>query len=108
VRAWRQNRRAGRVVSGGSTITMQVARMARGNQPRTYGEKLLEALLALRIEIRESKADILALFAENAPFGGNVVGLDAAAWRYYGRSADQLSWSESATLAVLPNAPSAI
>jgi len=107
-RAWNQNRRAGRVVSGGSTITMQVARMARGNQPRTYGEKLLEALLALRIEIRKSKSDILKLFAANAPFGGSVVGLDAAAWRYYGRPASQLSWSESATLAVLPNAPSAI
>ena len=76
----------------------------RGNQPRTYGEKLLEALLALS----RSASKIYPTFAENAPFGGNVVGLDAAAWRYYGRSADQLSWSESATLAVLPNAPSAI
>ncbi len=108
VRAWKQNRSAGRVISGGSTLTMQVARMARGNRQRTYREKLVEALLALRIEVRESKASILALFAANAPFGGNVVGLDAAAWRYYGRSADQLSWSECATLAVLPNAPSAI
>ncbi|MEO7080492.1 MAG: penicillin-binding protein 1C, partial [Flavobacteriales bacterium] len=108
VRAWKQNRSAGRVVSGGSTLTMQVARMARGNRQRTYSEKLVEALLALRIEVRESKAAILELFAANAPFGGNVVGLDAAAWRYYGRSADRLSWSECATLAVLPNAPSAI
>lgn len=107
-RAWLQNRKAGRVVSGGSTITMQVARMARGNRPRSYGEKLLEAVLALRIEVRCNKAEILRLFAANAPFGGNVVGLDAAAWRYYGRPADRLSWSESATLAVLPNAPSAI
>ncbi len=108
VRAWRQNHKAGRVVSGGSTITMQVARMARGNRPRTYGEKLIEALLALRIELRMNKAEILELFAAHAPFGGNVVGLDAAAWRYYRRPADRLSWSESATLAVLPNAPSAI
>jgi penicillin-binding protein 1C len=107
-RAWRQNREAGRVVSGGSTITMQVARMARGNRPRTYGEKLIEALLALRIELHLDKQAILELFAAHAPFGGNVVGLDAAAWRYFGRSAERLSWSESATLAVLPNAPSAI
>lgn len=107
-RAWLQNRRHGRVVSGGSTLTMQVARMARGNQARTYGQKLLEALLALRIELRYSKDEILGLFAAHAPFGGNVVGLDAAAWRYYGRSAGSLSWGEQATLAVLPNAPSAI
>lgn len=108
VRAWLANRKAGRVVSGGSTLTMQVARMARGNQRRTIGQKALEALLALRIELRYTKDQILALFAANAPFGGNVVGLDAAAWRYFGRPANSLSWSESATLAVLPNAPSAI
>lgn len=108
VRAWLQNRKAGRVVSGGSTITMQVARMARGNRKRTYREKVMEALLALRIELRHDKNEILRLFAAHAPFGGNVVGLDAAAWRYYGRPASALSWSEHATLAVLPNAPSAI
>lgn len=107
-RAWLQNRKAGRVVSGGSTLTMQVARMARGNRPRTYSEKLIEALLALRIELRMSKQEILGLFAAHAPFGGNVVGLDAASWRYFHRPADRLSWSECATLAVLPNAPSAI
>lgn len=108
MRAWAQNRKAGRVVSGGSTITMQLARMARGNRPRTYGEKLREALLALRLELRYSKSEILRLFAAHAPFGGNVVGLDAAAWRYFHRPAANLSWSECATLAVLPNAPSAI
>lgn len=108
VRAWQQNRKAGHVVSGGSTLTMQVARLARKNQGRTYMEKLIEALLALRIELRRDKDEILALFADHAPFGGNVVGLEAAAWRYYGRSSDRLSWSEAATLAVLPNAPSAI
>lgn len=108
LRAWGQNRAAGRVVSGGSTITMQLARLARGNRPRTYGEKIIEALLALRVELRMDKAEILELFSSHAPFGGNVVGLDAAAWRYYGRPAYRLSWSESAVLAVLPNAPSAI
>ncbi len=87
---------------------MQVSRLSRGGSDRTYGEKLIEALLALRIELRYNKEEILRLFAAHAPFGGNVVGLDAAAWRYYGRPAERLSWSECATLAVLPNAPSAI
>lgn len=108
VRAWIQNREAGHIVSGGSTLTMQVARSSRQGRARTYGEKAIEALIALRIELRSTKSEILTLFAAHAPFGGNVVGLDAAAWRYYGRPADHLSWSESATLAVLPNAPSAI
>ncbi len=108
VRAIRQNTAAGRTVSGGSTITMQVARMSHGPSERSYGAKLSEALLALRIETRYSKPEILALYTENAPFGGNVVGLDAAAWRWFGGSPDDLTWAESATLAVLPNAPSAI
>lgn len=105
VRAWRQNRRAGRTVSGGSTITMQVARMARGDKTRSYGQKLIEMLLAMRIELRYTKDEILALYAANAPFGGNVVGLEAAAWRWYGRAPKDLGWGECATLAVLPNAP---
>lgn len=108
VRAAQQNRKAGRVVSGGSTLTMQVARMARGDRPRTWWNKTLEMLLALRLEVRYSKDDILALYASNAPFGGNVVGLEAAAWRWFGRAPHQLGWAESATLAVLPNAPARI
>ncbi|MCC6939293.1 MAG: penicillin-binding protein 1C [Flavobacteriales bacterium] len=108
VRAWQQNRKAGRIVSGGSTITMQVARMARGDRDRTWWNKFVEVLIALRIELRYDKEEILMLYAANAPFGGNVVGLDAAAWRWYGRDAKSLGWGESATLAVLPNAPSRI
>lgn len=108
VRAIGQNRRAGRVVSGGSTLTMQLARLSMGQRRRSYGNKLLEGLFALRIDLSEDKDRILALYCANAPFGGNVVGLDAAAWRYYGRPPERLSWSECATLAVLPNAPSAI
>jgi penicillin-binding protein 1C len=104
-RAWQQNRKAGRVVSGGSTITMQLARMARGQQERSIAQKLLEMALALRIELRQSKSWILRTYADHAPFGGNVVGLEAAAWRWFGRPAGELSWAESATLAVLPNAP---
>lgn len=106
VRAWQQNRKAGRVVSGGSTITMQVARMAMGNRSRTIWNKLAEVLLALRLELRCSKNEIMEMYAANAPFGGNVVGLEAAAWRWYGRAPATLGWGECATLAVLPNAPS--
>lgn len=107
-RAVLQNIKAGRTVSGGSTLTMQVIRLSRKGQKRTYFEKLVEIILAGRLELSYSKQEILALYASNAPFGSNVVGIDAAAWRYFGRSADKLSWAESATLAVLPNAPSLI
>ena len=107
VRAAISNLKAGHVVSGGSTITMQVIRLSRGKE-RTLWQKVVEAVLATRLELRYSKKRILALYASHAPFGGNVVGLEAAAWRYFGRPADQLSWAESATLAVLPNAPASI
>ncbi len=104
-RALTQNLRQGRVVSGGSTLTMQVVRLARRGRPRTYGEKLTEAALALRLSMSLSKKQVLGLYAAYAPFGGNTVGLDAAAWRYFGRPAARLSWAETATLAGLPNAP---
>lgn len=107
-RALRLNARKREIRSGASTLTMQTIRLSRGNQPRTFGEKLYEMLLALRLEAFCSKDEILALYTANAPFGGNVVGLEAAAWRYFGRPADQLSWAESAMLAVLPNAPALI
>ena len=103
-----ENIKAGRVVRGGSTISMQVVRLARKNKPRTYKEKLLEVILALRLEMRYSKQSILNLYAAHAPFGGNVVGIDAAAWRYFHTTPDRLTWSEAATLAVLPNAPAMI
>lgn len=107
-RALRLNISAGEVVSGGSTLSMQVIRLSRKGKSRTYPEKIIEMIQATRLEARYSKADILKLYASHAPFGGNVVGIDAAAWKYFGRSAHQLSWAESATLAVLPNAPSLI
>ena len=108
VKAFRDNMKAGEVVRGGSTISMQVVRMSRDNPPRTYGEKLLEIILAMRLELHYSKRSILNLYAANAPFGGNVVGIDAAAWRYFHTTPDELSWGEAATLAVLPNAPALI
>ena len=107
-RALRQNLARREVVSGASTLTMQVIRLSRPDAPRTLPEKLYEMVLATRLEWRCSKRRILLLYASNAPFGGNVVGLEAAAWRYFGRSADDLSWGESAMLAVLPNAPGLI
>lgn len=106
-RAVKQNIAGGRVVSGASTITMQVIRLHR-NKPRNLWQKMIEMVMATRLECSYSKKSILALYAGNAPFGGNVVGLEAAAWRYYGRSAHQLSWAETATLAVLPNSPALI
>lgn len=97
-----------RIVSGGSTISMQVIRLSRKNKPRTLSEKLIEIILASRLELKYSKSDILKLYANNAPFGGNVVGLESASWRYYNKPSPLLSWGEAATLAVLPNSPAMI
>ena len=105
VRAIKLNIKADRIVSGGSTITMQVIRLASKNPKRSFSNKLLEAIRAIRLEIDLTKEEILILYASYAPFGGNVVGLEAASWRYFGRSPEQLSWAESAMLAVLPNSP---
>jgi penicillin-binding protein 1C len=107
-RALANNLNSENSLQGGSTITQQVIRMSRGNPPRSYLEKLKELVLATRLELRHSKEEIIGLWANNAPYGGNVVGLEAASWRYFNRSPEQLSWAESATLAVLPNAPSLI
>lgn len=106
-RATYQNLSSGRVVSGGSTITMQVIRLSR-NRERTVWQKMTECILATRLELRCSKDEIMALYAAHAPFGGNVVGLEAASWRYFGKPASELSWAETSTLAVLPNAPALI
>jgi penicillin-binding protein 1C len=108
VRALKDNIHAGEIVSGGSTLTMQVARMSRHNPVRTYSGKIIEMLSALKLELFRSKKTILKLYAANAPFGGNTVGLEAAAWRYTGRSPWQMTWAEAAAFAVLPNAPSLV
>lgn len=107
-RALREAARHGEVRSGASTLSMQLIRLSRDNPPRTVGEKFIEMLLALRLELRHSKNEILALYAGHAPYGGNVVGIEAAAWRYFGHAPEQLSWAEAATLAVLPNSPALI
>lgn len=107
-RAIKDNISAGHVVSGGSTITMQVVRLSRKGKSRTIWEKFIEIILATRLELRYSKEEILKLYSSHAPFGGNVVGIEAACWRYFGRDPRTLSWSEACLLAVLPNAPSLI
>ena len=107
-KALKQNLSSGKVKRGGSTITQQVIRLSRENPDRTYLEKVKELILATRLELRESKDDIIALWAHHAPYGGNVVGLEAASWRYFHRGSESLSWAEAATLAILPNAPNLI
>ena len=104
-RAMWTNIKSGGIVSGGSALTMQVVRISRKNPRRTYLEKIREMILALRLEITFSKREILDLHAANAPFGGNIVGIDAASWFYFDRAPEALSWAEAAFLAVLPNDP---
>lgn len=107
-RAIQQNILEGRVISGGSTISMQVIRLSRKGKPRTVFQKAVEIILATRLELRYTKEEILSLYSSHAPFGGNVVGLQAACWRYFARDPQDLSWGDAALLAVLPNAPSLI
>ena len=107
-RAIRLNWKHGTIQSGASTLTMQVLRIAQNNPKRTVPEKIWEMLLALRLETAKSKEEILLMYIHNAPFGGNIVGLEAASWRYFGRPPNQISWSEAAMLAVLPNNPALV
>lgn len=107
-RALKQNIKEKRIVSGASTITMQIIRLSESAHDRTIVRKFLEVIKATRLEAKYSKDELLNFYASNAPFGGNVVGLEAAAWRYFSRPCAELSWAESSLLAVLPNAPSLI
>jgi penicillin-binding protein 1C len=108
LRATLQNIKARRIVSGGSTLTMQLIRISRKGATRSISEKIWEMILSIRLENEYNKREILMLYSGYAPFGGNVMGLEAASWRYYSKKAADLTWSETATLAVLPNAPSMI
>ena len=108
VKALKLNLKKGKNSRGASTLTMQVVRLFRNHPPRTYLEKLYEILLAFRLECTYSKKEILKQYLTHAPFGGNIVGVETASWRYFGRKSQDLSWAESATLAILPNAPSVI
>ncbi|MGA9343276.1 MAG: penicillin-binding protein 1C [Rhodanobacteraceae bacterium] len=95
----------GHIVSGGSTLTMQVASLLEPHS-RSIGGKLRQILRALQLEAHLSKREILALYLDRAPFGGTLEGVEAASWAYLGKSATQLSHAEAALLAVLPQAPS--
>lgn len=105
VRAAWQDLSAGRVISGGSTLTMQVARLL-DPHPRTFGGKVRQLWRALQLEWHLDKRQILTLYLNRAPFGGTLQGIGAASWAYLGKSPQQLSYSEAALLAVLPQAPS--
>ncbi|MGK9173323.1 peptidoglycan glycosyltransferase PbpC [Yokenella regensburgei] len=102
--AW-QDLRAGRVISGGSTLTMQVARLLDPHS-RTFGGKIRQLWRALQLEWHLSKRDILTLYLNRAPFGGTLQGVGAASWAYLGKSPAQMSYADAALLAVLPQAPS--
>ena len=108
LRAVRQNLKENKIVSGASTITMQVMRLHYPSAKRSYAQKIKEVLFAIRKDLLESKEDILKTYCTHAPFGGNIIGLETASWRYFDKSPDRLTWAESATLAVLPNAPGLI
>jgi penicillin-binding protein 1C len=86
---------------------MQTIRMAR-NKNRNLFQKVVEIVMATRLELTYKKSSILNMYASYAPFGGNVRGIDAASWRYFGHPATDFSWGEAALLAVLPNTPSAM
>ena len=106
LRALLLNIKSNNIVSGGSTISMQVIRLSRKVKKRTYFEKFIEVISAIRLEIKYSKEEILGLYAAHVPMGGNIIGIDTASWLYFNRAIDALSWAESALLAILPNSPS--
>ncbi|HVQ33569.1 MAG TPA: penicillin-binding protein 1C [Lysobacter sp.] len=104
-RAGWQWMRYGRVVSGGSTLTMQVARIL-DPHPRSLWGKERQLGRALQLEVHLSKREILALYLDRAPYGGTIEGIEAASWAYLGKPASQLSHAEAALLTVLPQSPS--
>lgn len=95
----------GHVVSGGSTLTMQVARLLEPRPERTLGAKLAEMIRAVQLERRLSKAEILSLYLALAPYGGNVEGTRAASLAYFGKEPRRLSAAEAALLVAIPQAP---
>ncbi|RDI57765.1 penicillin-binding protein 1C [Microvirga subterranea] len=96
---------SGRVVSGGSTLTMQVARLLEPRDERTIPAKLRQMVRALQLERRLSKDEILRLYLTLAPYGGNLEGMRAASLSYFGREPKRLSFSEAALLVALPQSP---
>lgn len=107
VKSFLINRRAGEIKRGGSTITMQLARLSNPRE-RTYSAKVAELFRALKITLHYSKSEVLRIYAAHIPMGGNIVGVEAASFRYFGKPPADLTWAEAALLAVLPNAPGMI
>ncbi len=103
-RAARDNLTTGRRVSGASTLTMQLCRLL-NEKPRTWPNKLTEAFQALQMEHGWSKETILTAYLNRAPYGGNLRGAEAAAWRYFGIPAKDLSVAQAALIAGLPQSP---
>jgi penicillin-binding protein 1C len=106
-RAVAQWARAGRVVSGASTLTMQTVRLLQP-RPRTMGAKLIEMARALQLEWRYDKKAILGMYLTLAPYGGNLEGVRAAALFYFGKEPGQLTDAEAALLVALPQSPEAL
>jgi len=105
-RAARSWKRAGKAVSGASTITMQLVRQIEP-RPRTLPSKMIEAVRALQYELWYSKDEILEMYLTHTPYGGNVEGLYAASQTYFGKSPKYLTDAEIALLIALPQAPEA-
>ncbi len=101
------NFKAGKRIRGGSTITMQVARLS-GPKKRTYINKLYECFVAVKLSLHFSKEEVLNLYMSRVPMGGNIIGVPAASYLYYGKPATKLTWAEASLFVVLPNAPSMI
>ncbi len=97
--------RHGRLVSGGSTLTMQVARLIEGKHERTAGGKLRQMVRAVQLERALSKDEILRIYLRLAPFGGNLEGVRAATLAYFGKEPRRLSLGEAALLVALPQSP---
>jgi len=107
IRASLQNIRAGKRVSGASTITMQVVRMIEPRN-RTVGNKIIECFRAIQLEVHKSKDEILELYINLLPYGGNIQGVKAASFLYFGQEPQALSLAQIVTLAVIPNDPNSL
>ncbi|MBK9631630.1 MAG: penicillin-binding protein 1C [Saprospiraceae bacterium] len=107
-RAIYQNLKSGKVISGGSTITMQLAKIGLKNKRRNIWNKLNECIVAVGLECIYKKHKIISLYSAHIPYGSNIVGVEAAMWRYYGKNKSDITWSEAALLAILPNQPNII
>ena len=108
IKAFIKNTKEKSIVRGASTIPMQVMRMKNRNVQRNYKNKIFEMAAAIKYSVITSKPTMLREWANIAPFGGNTIGAETAALRYFGRSLEKLSLAEYALLAILPNNPSNI